>query len=116
MPKTLVAIITALATVMTGWAPTTSLLNDIADAILILVGAHTALPGNPLINAVAKYMNNLPAEISAVNGGGVGILGSEPVEINGEHDEYMFFAVRKYANSAPPAGSFAEYFKQHEGT
>lgn len=116
MPKTLVAVITALATVITGWAPTTSLLNDIADAILILVGAHTALPGNPLINAVAKFLNNMPAEYSAVIGGGVGILGSEPVEVSGEHDEVMIFAVRKYMNSAPPEGSFAAYFKQTEGT
>lgn len=112
MPKTIQLIISGLTAVIAGWAPTTSLLNDIADGILLLTEAHSALPGNALITAVLKTVNKTSAGILNIASGQAAYVGSEVVSFPGYgDDEVVVFAFRKYNKGGAPEGSPAATFK-----
>lgn len=115
MPKTLQTILAALVTVISGWTPTTTLANDISDGILLLNGAHTALPTVPLVSAIYKFLGNAPANIANLEGGQLAMVGSESASFSGYEDDVLIFAVRKYKNGGAPAGSPADALKTMNG-
>lgn len=117
MPKTISLILTGLVSLISGWSPNTSLMNDIADGILLLNTAHSALPGSPLVNAALKYINQTNAGILNVASGQLAVVGSESISFPGYgHDEVMVFAVRKYVSGGAPDGSPAAAIKTLAGT
>lgn len=115
--KTINLILTGLVSLVSGWAPNNNLMNDLADGILLLNTAHSALPGSPLVNAALKFINSTNAGILNVASGQLAVVGSETVSFPGYgQDEVEIFAVRKYRNGGAPDGSPAATIKALSGT
>jgi hypothetical protein len=109
------AVIASTIAGVESWKPTTNLGNIFSDAGDIVTTLETIDP-NLIPQKIANDITTIPADAAALQSGQVAIIGNVPASFEGEEDDVMLFAVRKYKNSPPPAGSEAATIKQLLGT